>query len=176
VFTEKNGYSSSQELTQLAEGNEQPIEILLVDDNPGDVRLTREALAGFRPACHLNAVKDGAEAICFLHRQGRFAQSPRPHLILLDLNLPKKDGREVLAEIKHDPNLKRIPVIVLTTSQAEQDILISYDLHANCYIAKPVAWHQFAAVIQSIKDFWLTAVRLPPNDRVSAQPSQDGRV
>jgi CheY-like chemotaxis protein len=148
----------------LAEGDKQFIEILLVDDNPGDVRLIQEALVGSKAFNHLSVVRDGVEAIGFLHRQGRFAQSPRPHLILLDLNLPRKDGREVLADIKHDPGLKRIPVIVLTTSQAEQDILISYDLHANCYIAKPVEWGQFSAVIQSIQHFWLTVVRLPPTD------------
>jgi chemotaxis family two-component system response regulator Rcp1 len=160
----------------LVERVEQSIEILLVDDNPGDVRLTREALAGFQVPCRLSVVKDGVEAISFLGRQGEFAQAPRPHLILLDLNLPKKDGYEVLAEIKRDPMLKGIPVIVLTTSQAEEDILASYDLHANCYIAKPVEWHQFAAVIQSIVNFWLTVVRLPPDNLASARPSQDGKT
>jgi CheY-like chemotaxis protein len=162
-------------VSQLAERVERFIEILLIDDNPGDVRLTREALSSFSPACHLSAVQDGVEAIGFLRRQDRFAQSPRPHLILLDLNLPKKDGREVLAEIKRDPQLRRIPVIVLTTSQAEEDILVSYDLHANCYIAKPVEWRQFAAVIQSIENFWLVVARLPSNDLTSAQPDQEGK-
>jgi chemotaxis family two-component system response regulator Rcp1 len=157
------------------ETTRQLVEILLVDDNPGDARLIQEALVGSKASNHLSVVRDGVEAIAFLHRQGRFALAPRPHPILLDLNLPRKDGREVLAEIKYDPKLKRIPVVILTTSQAEQDILVSYDLGANCYIAKPVEWPQFAAVIRSIGDFWLTVVRLPPDDLVSAHPSQDGK-
>ena len=145
-----------------------PIEILLVDDNPGDVRLVQEALADSPIPNFLSVVKDGAEAIDLLRRQGRFAHAPRPRLILLDLNLPRKDGREVLADIKRDPDLKRIPVIVLTTSQAEQDILNVYDLQANCYITKPVGWDQFAAVLKAIHDFWLTVARLPPEGIIQA--------
>ena len=138
-----------------------PIEILLVDDNPGDVRLTREALAGFKTPCHLSVVKDGVEAIGFLRRQGRFAQAPRPHLILLDLNMPRMDGRQALAQIKADANFRRIPVVILTTSQAEEDILRAYDLNANCYITKPVDLLQFLKVVRSIEEFWLTIVKLP---------------
>jgi chemotaxis family two-component system response regulator Rcp1 len=138
-----------------------PVEILLVEDNPGDVRLTIEALKEGKVSNNVNTVGDGAEAMAFLHQSGNYADAPRPDLILLDLNLPKKDGREVLEEIKEDPELKRIPVVVLTTSQAEQDILKVYDLHANCYITKPVDLEQFMKVVKSIEDFWLTVVRLP---------------
>ena len=141
-----------------------PVEILLVDDNPGDVRLVQEALADSPIPNLLSVVQDGAEAMDLLRRQGRFAHAPRPRLILLDLNLPRKDGREVLADIKRDPNLRRIPVIVLTTSQAEQDVVNVYDLQANCYITKPVGWDQFAAVLKAIRDFWLTVAKLPPNE------------
>ena len=138
-----------------------PIEILLVEDNPGDVRLTREALAEAKVRNNLAVVPDGVEALSYLRRQGSFTDSPRPDLVLLDLNLPKKDGREVLAELKNDPALRRLPVVVLTTSSAEKDILESYDLHANCYITKPVDLDQFINVVASIEDFWLTIVRLP---------------
>jgi CheY-like chemotaxis protein len=138
-----------------------PVEILLVEDNPGDVRLTLEALKEGRVLNHLSVAGDGLEALAFLRREGRYADAPRPDLILLDLNLPKKDGREVLAEIKADDSLKRIPVVVLTTSQAEQDILRSYSLHANCYITKPVELDEFLKVLQTIEDFWLTIVKLP---------------
>ena len=138
-----------------------PIEILLVEDNPGDVRLTIEALKEAKVINSLTVLKDGVEALAFLRRQGEYAQAPRPHLIVLDLNLPKKDGREVLAEIKADDSLKRIPVVVLTTSQDEQDVLKSYNLHANCYIAKPVDLDQFIRVVRSIEDFWLGIVVLP---------------
>ena len=138
-----------------------PVEILLVEDNPGDVRLTIEALKEGKMSNNINIVGDGAEALAFLHQSGNYADAPRPDLILLDLNLPKKDGREVLEEIKENPELKRIPVVVLTTSQAEQDILKVYDLHANCYITKPVDLDQFMKVVKSIEDFWLTVVRLP---------------
>ncbi|MBU6401623.1 MAG: response regulator [Verrucomicrobia bacterium] len=141
----------------------QPIEILLVEDNPGDVRLTREALADAKVRNHLHAVTDGEAALAFLRRRDRFAEVPRPDLILLDLNLPKKDGREVLAEIKADRELKRIPVVILTTSQAEEDIVHSYDLHANCYITKPVGLDQFLKVVQSIESFWFEIVKLPPD-------------
>lgn len=138
-----------------------PIEILLVEDNPGDVRLTLEALKEAKVRNRLNVARDGAEAMAYLHREGTFAEAPRPDLILLDLNLPKKDGRQVLAEIKADESLKSIPVVVLTTSRAEQDILQSYNLHANCYITKPVDLEQFIEVVKSIEDFWLTVVTLP---------------
>lgn len=138
-----------------------PIEILLVEDNPADVRLTEEALREGKVKNRLAVARDGQEALEFLRRQGKFANATRPDLILLDLNLPRKDGREVLAEIKNDDDLKLIPVVVLTTSSAEQDILKSYKLHANCYITKPVDLEQFVSVVRSIDDFWLTVVRLP---------------
>lgn len=138
-----------------------PIEILLVEDNPGDVRLTIEALKEAKVINHLTVVKDGMEALAFLRRQGSYSAAPRPHLIVLDLNLPRKDGREVLADIKADDRLKRIPVVVLTTSQDEQDVLKSYNLHANCYITKPVDLDQFVRVVRSIEDFWLGIVVLP---------------
>lgn len=141
-----------------------PIEIMLVEDNRGDVRLTVEALMDVKVLNHLSVVPDGVEAMAFLRRTGRYADAPRPDLILLDLNLPKKDGRQVLEEIKHDEELKRIPVVVLTTSQAEQDILRSYALHANCYITKPVELEQFLQVVKSIENFWFTIVSLPPRD------------
>ncbi len=140
-----------------------PVEILLVEDNPGDVRLTKEALKEAKVINHLTVLKDGVEALAFLRREGPYAKAPRPHLILLDLNLPKKDGREVLAEIKDDEQLKRIPVVVLTTSQNEQDVLKTYNLHANCYITKPVGLNQFITVVKSIEDFWLGIVVLPKN-------------
>ncbi len=140
-----------------------PVDILLVEDNPGDVRLTREALRAAKVLNRMSVAQDGVEALAFLRRQGPYADAPRPELILLDLNLPKKDGREVLEEIKQDPDLKRIPVVILTTSQAEQDIIRTYNLHANCYVSKPVDLDQFITVIKSIEDFWLTIVKLPPN-------------
>ena len=138
-----------------------PIDILLVEDSPADVRLTREALAEGKVRNRLSVVADGMEAMSFLRRRSRFADAPRPDLILLDLNLPRKDGREVLEEVKADPDLRRIPVVVLTTSGAEEDILRSYNLHANCYITKPMDLDKFFAVIKAIDDFWLTVVRLP---------------
>ena len=140
------------------------IEILLVEDNPGDVRLTKEALVESKIYNTLNVVMDGAEAMEYLKAAGKFQDRVLPDLILLDLNLPKKDGREVLSEIKQDDQLKRIPVVILTTSQAEADILKSYDLHANCYINKPVDLDQFITVVKAIEDFWMTIVKLPPND------------
>ncbi len=142
--------------------NGKSIEILLVEDNPGDVRLTMEALRGGRVRNNIHVVEDGVQAIDFLRRQGDYGGVPRPDLILLDLNLPKKDGREVLAEVKQDPALKRIPVVILTSSAAEQDILRAYDLAANCYITKPVELDQFLRVLKSIEDFWLVIVKLPP--------------
>lgn len=138
-----------------------PIEILLVEDNPGDVRLTIEALKDAKVVNHLSVAKDGIEALALLHREGPYADAARPDLILLDLNLPLKDGREVLAEIKSDEHLKRIPVVILTTSTAEEDILKTYNLHANCYISKPVDLDQFIGVVRSIEDFWFTVVKLP---------------
>jgi CheY-like chemotaxis protein len=141
----------------------QPIEILLVEDNPGDVRLTQEALKENKVLNNLHVVEDGVEAIAFLHHDGKYVDAVRPDLILLDLNLPRKDGREVLSEIKADDNLKRIPVVVLTVSGAEEDILKSYNLHANCYITKPIDLNQFINVVRSIESFWLTIVKLPPN-------------
>jgi chemotaxis family two-component system response regulator Rcp1 len=140
-----------------------PVEILMVEDNPGDVRLTMEALRDAKVLNHMSVAADGVEAMAFLRREGKHAHAPRPDLILLDLNMPRKDGREVLAEIKADPDLRRIPVVILTMSTAEKDILESYDLHANCYIAKPVDLDQFLGVVQSIGEFWLATVRLPPN-------------
>lgn len=138
-----------------------PVEILLVEDSPGDVRLTKEALKEGKVLNNLNVVGDGVEALAFLRREGPYVNMTRPDLILLDLNLPKKDGREVLEAIKNDPDLKRIPVVILTTSSAEKDVLKSYDLHANCYVTKPVDFEQFITVVKSVEDFWLTVVKLP---------------
>jgi two-component system, chemotaxis family, response regulator Rcp1 len=138
-----------------------PIEILLVEDNPGDVRLTVEGLLESKVRNNLHVAKDGVEAMAFLHREGLHAGAVRPDLILLDLNLPRMDGREVLSAVKSDPKLKTIPVVVLTTSRAEQDVLRSYELQANCYITKPVDLEQFIAVVKSIENFWFTIVTLP---------------
>jgi two-component system, chemotaxis family, response regulator Rcp1 len=138
-----------------------PIDILLVEDNPGDSRLALEALKESKLRNNLHIVTDGIEAMDFLFKRGKHAQVPRPDLILLDLNLPKKDGREVLAEIKSDPDLKRIPVVILTISKAEEDVLKTYNLHANCFITKPLDLNQFVTVVKSIEDFWLTIVKLP---------------
>jgi CheY-like chemotaxis protein len=138
------------------------VEILLVEDNPGDVRLTREALREGKVYNNLHWAKDGVEALEFLRQEGVHADAPRPDIILLDLNLPKKDGREVLLSIKNDERFKQIPVVVLTTSEAEEDVLRSYELHANCYITKPVDLDKFIMVVQSIDRFWLTVVTLPP--------------
>ncbi len=139
-----------------------PIEILMVENNPGDVRLTVETLKEGRVHNLLHTVGDGEEALAFLRRQGPFTEAPRPDLILLDINLPKKSGQEVLAEVKADPDLRRIPVVALTASEAEADILRAYDLHANCYIVKPLDLHSFIKVVNCIEDFWLTVVTLPP--------------
>lgn len=138
-----------------------PIDILLVEDNPGDARLAKEALKDSKLKNNLHIAEDGIEAMEFLNKKGQFANAPRPDLILLDLNLPRKDGREVLADIKSDESLKRIPVVILTTSQAEEDIIKSYNLHANCFITKPIDLNQFIKVVKSIEDFWLTIVKLP---------------
>lgn len=143
--------------------NNRPVEILLVEDNPGDERLTREALKEGKVYNNLHWVKDGVEAMAFLKREGKYREVPRPDIVLLDLNLPKKDGREVLQEIKTDPDLKRIPVVVLTTSKAEEDVMKTYNLHANCYVTKPVDLEKFIVVVRSIDVFWLTIVTLPPN-------------
>jgi two-component system, chemotaxis family, response regulator Rcp1 len=138
------------------------IDILLVEDSPTDVLITREALGEAKLYNTIHVVDDGVEAMAFLHKQGRFASVPRPDLILLDLNLPRKNGREVLAEIKADPDLKAIPVIVLTTSNAEEDIWRSYNLHANCYVVKPVEFNSFVKAVQSVREFWFSVVTLPP--------------
>lgn len=139
------------------------IEILMVEDNPGDVRLAQEALKESKVRNNMSVVWDGEEAISFLRREGKYSDSPRPDLILLDLNLPKKDGTQVLADIKEDPHLRRIPVVILTTSEADRDILKTYDLHANCYITKPVDFDKFVEVVKAVDNFWLTIVRLPPS-------------
>jgi CheY-like chemotaxis protein len=141
--------------------NGKPIDILLVEDNPADVRLTVEALKEGRITNDMVVARDGVEALDILYRREPHQDAPRPDIILLDLNLPKMDGREVLAQIKEDPDLKRIPVVVLTTSRAEEDILRTYDLHANCYIHKPVDLDRFMDVVKSIENFWLTVVSLP---------------
>jgi len=143
---------------------EQPIDILLVEDNPGDVRLTEEALKEGKVWNRLSVARDGVVALEFLRREGTFAGAPTPDLILLDLNLPRKDGREVLGEIKEDTKLRNIPVVILTTSKAEEDILRSYRLHANCYITKPVDLEQFMNVVKAVEDFWLCIVKLPPSE------------
>ncbi len=140
-----------------------PIEILLVEDSPSDVRLTIEALKDAKVRNHLSVASDGVEAVAFLRKVGKYADAPRPDLILLDLNLPKKDGREVLGEIKQDESLKAIPVVVITTSKSDEDILKSYNLHANCYITKPIDLEQFMIVVRAIESFWLTIVQLPPD-------------
>ena len=140
------------------------IEILLVEDNPGDVDLAREALEEGKVRNSLHVVGDGEAALDFLRGKGAYAAAPRPDLVLLDLNLPKMDGRQVLAEIKSDPALRSIPVVVLSTSRAEEDILKTYNLHANCYITKPIDLHQFIKVVQAIEEFWFTIVKLPPRD------------
>jgi len=138
------------------------IEILLVEDNPADVQLTIEALKDAKLNNHLSVAEDGVEATAFLRREGKYANAPRPDLILLDLNMPRKNGREVLKDIKSDEDLKTIPVVILTTSEAEQDIVKSYRLNANCYVTKPVDFFQFMKVVKAIEDFWMCIVKLPP--------------
>jgi two-component system, chemotaxis family, response regulator Rcp1 len=138
-----------------------PLEILLIEDNPGDVRLTQECLKKSKYPNRLSVVEDGVDALAYLHREERFTRAPRPDLILLDLNLPRKDGRELLGEIKADKELKRIPIIVLTSSDAEVDIIKSYDLHANCFITKPIIFEDFIRIISLIESFWLGTVKLP---------------
>jgi CheY-like chemotaxis protein len=137
------------------------IEVLLVEDSPGDVRLTTEAFRDANKIIHLHVASDGIEAMAFLRNEGVYVDAPRPHFILLDLNLPKMDGREVLAQIKNDGNLKTIPTIILTTSTAQEDVVQSYQLQANCYLSKPVQLDEFEAVVKSINDFWLTRAKLP---------------
>lgn len=143
-----------------------PIEILLVEDNEGDARLAKEALSDAKVANNLAWVKDGVEALAYLRGEGEYKGTLRPDVVLLDLNLPRKDGREVLAEIKQDEELRRIPVVILTVSEAEEDIVKTYDLHANCYIRKPLDLDQFIKVVKAIENFWLTIVKLPPNGHV----------
>ncbi len=140
-----------------------PVQMLLVEDNPGDVRLTKETLRDAKIIVNLHVVGDGVEARAFLRQEGKYAKAPSPDLVLLDLNLPRKDGREVLAEIKQDPDLRRIPVVVLSISTAEEDILKSYNLHANAYVNKPLNLEQFAKITRAIEDFWFTVVKLPPS-------------
>jgi two-component system, chemotaxis family, response regulator Rcp1 len=138
-----------------------PIHILMVEDDPADVRLTREALKNKKVHTTMDTVPDGVEAMAYLRNEGAYADMQRPDLILLDLNMPRMDGREVLAELQKDPKFRRIPVIVLTTSEGEEDILSAYEMNANCYITKPIDWKQFIRVVELIEDFWLTVVRLP---------------
>lgn len=145
-----------------------PIEVLLVEDDPGDVLMTKEAFEEHKLGNRLHVVSDGVEALRFLRREGEFADAPRPHLILLDLNLPRKDGREVLQEVKNDDDLAHIPVVVLTTSEAENDIVRSYELHANCYITKPVGLEQFISIVREIESFWLAVVTLPTRNETAA--------
>jgi len=140
-----------------------PIEILLVEDNPGDVRLTREVLRESKVRSTLHVVEDGMKAMAYLYRESEYADAVRPDIVLLDLNLPKKDGREVLIGIKTDEDLKRIPVVILTTSEDERDILEAYNNHVNCYVTKPLDMDQFTKIVRSIEDFWLTIAKLPPN-------------
>jgi chemotaxis family two-component system response regulator Rcp1 len=141
----------------------EPIHILLVEDNPGDVRLVVESLKGSKIGNNMSVVADGESALEFLRRQGFYANAPRPDLILLDLNLPKKNGREVLAEFKADPDLKRIPVVIITSSTSDEDVLAAYNNYANCYVTKPVDLKQFIKIVKSIEEFWLSIVKLPPD-------------
>jgi CheY-like chemotaxis protein len=144
-----------------AECKPRSIEILLVEDNPGDARLTLEGMREAKVKNRMHVVEDGVEAMAFLRREGRYSEAPRPDLILLDLNLPRKDGRAVLAEVKADPDFKRIPVVILTTSRAEEDVLRAYNLHANCYVTKPVDLSQFLKIVALIDEFWVNVVTLP---------------
>jgi CheY-like chemotaxis protein len=146
-------------------------EVLLVEDSPGDVRLTREAFRDANQSIHLHVAADGVEALAFLRREGVYSDAPRPDLILLDLNLPKMDGRQVLAIIKADPKLKTIPTVVLTTSELEADVASSYQLQVNCYLSKPAQWDAFAMLVKSVIDFWLTKAKLPQQRTADEQPS-----
>ena len=147
-----------------------PVEILLVEDSPSDTDLTVAALAAAKVSNRLSIVEDGVQAMAFLRREDQYAEAPQPDLILLDLNLPRKDGREVLAEIKADNRLKSIPVVVLTTSQAEKDVLQAYRLQASCYVTKPVDFQQFIEVVKAVEGFWLTVVKLPPDNAEAGKP------
>lgn len=140
-----------------------PVQILLVEDNPADARLTMELLGESKILNNLHVVEDGEQALAYLHKEGEYGDASRPDLILLDLRIPKIDGPEVLAQIKQDPGLKRIPVVILTASRAEEDIIRTYDLHANAYVSKPIGFEQFLEVVKTIEDFWLTIVKLPPS-------------
>ncbi len=155
---------SSESHRDFHRTNGRAVEILLVEDNPGDIRLTREALREGKLHNNLHVVGDGESALSFLRQEGRYADAVRPDLVLLDLNLPRVDGREVLEVLKHDENLKSIPVVVLTTSQAEEDVLRAYRLHANCYVTKPLNIDAFATIVRAIEHFWLSIVTLPPGD------------
>jgi len=141
------------------------VQMLLVEDNLGDIRLTKETLRDAKVMVNLHVVGDGVEAMAFLRQEGKYTRSPRPDLVLLDLNLPKKDGREVLTEVKQDPDLRRIPVVILTISNGQEDILKSYNLHANAYVTKPLNLEQFSKIVKAIEDFWFTVVKLPPNGK-----------
>jgi two-component system, chemotaxis family, response regulator Rcp1 len=147
------------------------VDILLVEDSPADVLITREAFAEFRVMNTLHVVEDGVEALAFLNQEGKYASFPRPDLILLDLNLPRKNGREVLAEIKADPRFKSIPVVILTTSHSEKDVLQAYDQHANCYIVKPVGFDNFVEAVKTIRQFWFSVVTLPPEEANGQNPN-----
>ena len=138
-----------------------PIQILIIEDNPADVRLVKEVMRDSKILNEIHWVPDGVEAIAFLRRQGKYGDAPRPHIVFLDLNMPRKDGREVLREVKSDPNLRRIPIVVMTSSQAEEDIARAYDQHANCYIRKPIDFQQFHSVVKTIENFWFATVELP---------------
>lgn len=153
-----------------------PIVILLVEDNDGDARLAIEAMRDSKFHNTLHHVWDGEEAMAFMRREGKFADAPRPDLVLLDLNLPRKDGREVLAEIKSDDSLKRIPVVILTVSSAEEDIFKTYNLHANCFITKPLDFHQFVKVVKSIENFWMSIVKLPDGIKPPSNPPTGGNT
>jgi CheY-like chemotaxis protein len=155
------GNSSERSNDMIRNSKGKPIDILLVEDSEGDARLAKEAMRDSKVSNAIHHVHDGVEAMAFLRKEGKYTNAPRPDLILLDLNLPRKDGREVLADIKEDEELKRIPVVILTVSNDEADILRSYNLHANCYITKPIDFGQFLKVVKAIEDFWLTIVKLP---------------
>jgi two-component system, chemotaxis family, response regulator Rcp1 len=152
-----------------------PLEVLLVEDSPGDVRLTQEAFHSANNNVRLHVVTDGVDAMAFLKHEGAYAHAPRPDLTLLDLNMPKMDGRQVLARIKSDDNLKTIPTVILTTSTADEDIVTSYRLHANCYFSKPVQLEDFESLVKTINDFWLTVARLPQETLAAAAVPEDGK-
>jgi len=149
----------------MIQADVRPVDILLVEDNPGDARLTKEALKDAKLKVNLHVVGDGVEAMAFMRKEGKYETTPVVDLVLLDLNLPKKDGRQVLSELKTDPVLRRTPVVIVTTSKAEEDIVRTYDLHANCYVTKPLDLDQFVSMVQSIEHFWLTIVKLPKDGR-----------